>query len=218
MEAFSGGRGDNPDQRISEDIDSFTSQSLSLMQGLLQAVTTIVCFIVVLWNLSETLTFTLWGYTFHLEGYLVWTALLYSVAGTWVTHQVGKKLIALNYEQQKREANFRFGMMRLRDTAESVAFYHGGGREKETLFSRFLQAVSNQYMIIRKNKQLWTDCHYFPICGGGSPVSHPKDFSWWIDADCQLFWESTGFAVLSGQCVHRYCSLEGLCKPTLLIY
>ena len=74
------------------------------MQGLLQAVTTIVCFIVVLWNLSETLTFTLWGHTFHLEGYLVWTALLYSVAGTWVTHQVGKKLIALNYEQQKREA------------------------------------------------------------------------------------------------------------------
>ena len=68
MEAFSGGRGDNPDQRISEDIDSFTSQSLSLMQGLLQAVTTIVCFIVVLWNLSEILTFTLWGYIFHLEG------------------------------------------------------------------------------------------------------------------------------------------------------
>ena len=101
MEVFSCGRGDNPDQRISEDIDSFTSQSLSLMQGLLQAVTTIVCFIVVLWNLSETLTFTLWGHTFHLEGYLVWTALLYSVAGTWVTHQVGKKLIALNYEQQK---------------------------------------------------------------------------------------------------------------------
>lgn len=164
MEAFSGGRGDNPDQRISEDIDSFTSQSLSLMQGLLQAVTTIVCFIVVLWNMSETLTFTLWEYTFHLEGYLVWTALLYSVAGTWVTHQVGKKLIALNYEQQKREANFRFGMMRLRDTAESVAFYHGGGREKETLFSRFLQAVSNQYMIIRKNKQLsWLTSSYGQI-------------------------------------------------------
>lgn len=152
MEVFSGGRGDNPDQRISEDIDSFTSQSLSLMQGLLQAVTTIVCFIVVLWNLSETLTFTLWGHTFHLEGYLVWTVLLYSVAGTWVTHQVGKKLIALNYEQQKREANFRFGMMRLRDTAESVAFYHGGGRENQALFFRFLLAVANQYLVIKKNK------------------------------------------------------------------
>lgn len=164
MEVFSGGRGDNPDQRISEDIDSFTSQSLSLMQGLLQAITTIVCFIVVLWNLSETLTFTLWGHTFHLEGYLVWAALLYSAAGTWVTHKVGKKLIALNYEQQKREANFRFGMMRLRDTAESVAFYHGGSREKETLFSRFLQVASNKYVIIRKNKQLsWLTSSYGQI-------------------------------------------------------
>lgn len=99
------------------------------------------------------------------EKYLArWTALLYSVAGTWVTHQVGKKLIALNYEQQKREANFRFGMMRLRDTAESVAFYHGGGRENQALFFRFLLAVANQYLVIKKNKQLsWLTSGYGQI-------------------------------------------------------
>lgn len=97
MEMFSGGRSDNPDQRISEDINLFTTRTLSFMSGLLRAVTTIFCFIFVLWTLSEPLSFTLGGSTFHVYGYLVWTALAYSVIGTWITHKVGHRLVGLNF-------------------------------------------------------------------------------------------------------------------------
>ena len=89
LEMFSGGRSDNPDQRISEDINLFTTRTLSFMAGLLKAITTIFCFIFVLWSLSEPLTLPLPGLTIHIYGYLVWTALAYSVIGTWITHKVG---------------------------------------------------------------------------------------------------------------------------------
>lgn len=164
LEMFSGGRSDNPDQRISEDINLFTSRTLSFMAGLLRAVTTIFCFIFVLWSLSEPLSFTLFGSTFHVYGYLVWTALAYSVIGTWLTHKVGHKLVGLNFLQQKLEADFRYAMVRLRETSESVAFYHGGGEEKKILEGRFHKLLVNTVYIIRKQKQLsWLTNSYGQI-------------------------------------------------------
>lgn len=85
LEMFSQGTADNPDQRISEDINLFTARTLSFMSGLLRSATTIVCFIFVLWNLSEVLSFSAAGQEIHIYGYLVWTALAYSVLGTWIT-------------------------------------------------------------------------------------------------------------------------------------
>lgn len=164
LEMFSGGRSDNPDQRISEDINLFTSRTLSFMAGLLRAVTTIFCFIFVLWSLSEPLSFILFGSTFHVYGYLVWTALAYSVIGTWLTHKVGHKLVGLNFLQQKLEADFRYAMVRLRETSESVAFYHGGGEEKKILEGRFHKLLVNTVYIIRKQKQLsWLTNSYGQI-------------------------------------------------------
>lgn len=164
LEMFSGGRSDNPDQRISEDINLFTTRTLSFMSGLLRAVTTIFCFIFVLWSLSEPLSFTLLGMTFHIYGYLVWTALAYSVIGTWITHRVGHKLVGLNFVQQKLEADFRYAMVRLRETSESVAFYHGGGEEKKILSGRFHKLLVNTVYIIRKQKQLsWLTNSYGQI-------------------------------------------------------
>lgn len=164
LEMFSGGRSDNPDQRISEDINLFTSRTLSFMAGLLRAVTTIFCFIFVLWSLSEPLSFTLFGSTFRVYGYLVWTALAYSVIGTWLTHKVGHKLVGLNFLQQKLEADFRYAMVRLRETSESVAFYHGGGEEKKILEGRFHKLLVNTVYIIRKQKQLsWLTNSYGQI-------------------------------------------------------
>ena len=101
---------DNPDQRISEDINLFTVRTLSFMAGLLKAITTIVYFIFVLWQLSEPLPFTVGGETYHIYGYLVWTALIYSLIGTWITHRVGHRLVGLNFVQQKLEADFRYAM------------------------------------------------------------------------------------------------------------
>lgn len=164
LEMFSGGRSDNPDQRISEDINLFASRTLSFMAGLLRAATTIFCFIFVLWSLSEPLSFILFGSTFHVYGYLVWTALAYSVIGTWLTHKVGHKLVGLNFLQQKLEADFRYAMVRLRETSESVAFYHGGGEEKKILEGRFHKLLVNTVYIIRKQKQLsWLTNSYGQI-------------------------------------------------------
>lgn len=101
---------DNPDQRISEDINLFTARTLSFMAGLLKAITTIVCFIFVLWQLSEPLPFTVGGETYHVYGDLVWAALIYSLIGTWITHRVGHRLVGLNFVQQKLEADFRYAM------------------------------------------------------------------------------------------------------------
>ena len=164
MEMFSKGEADNPDQRISEDINLFTSRTLSFMSGLLKAITTIFCFIFVLWGLSEPLSFTVGGSEYHVYGYLVWTALAYSVVGTWITHVVGHKLVALNFVQQKLEADFRYAMVRLRETAESVAFYEGAKRENGILGSRFQKLVTNTIYIIRKQKQLsWLTNSYGQI-------------------------------------------------------
>lgn len=164
LEMFFQGTADNPDQRISEDINLFTARTLSFMSGLLRSATTIVCFIFVLWNLSEILSFSAAGQEFHIYGYLVWTALAYSVLGTWITHKVGHRLVSLNYLQQKLEADFRFSMVRLRETAESVAFYNGAAKEEAFLSNRFMTLLRNTLFIIKKQKQLsWLTNSYAQI-------------------------------------------------------
>ena len=164
LEMFSQGTADNPDQRISEDINLFTARTLSFMSGLLRSATTIVCFIFVLWNLSEVLSFSAAGQEIHIYGYLVWTALAYSVLGTWITHKVGHRLVSLNYLQQKLEADFRFSMVRLRETAESVAFYNGAAKEESFLSNRFVTLLRNTLFIIKKQKQLsWLTNSYAQI-------------------------------------------------------
>ena len=164
LEMFSQGTADNPDQRISEDINLFTARTLSFMSGLLRSATTIVCFIFVLWNLSEVLSFSAAGQQIHIYGYLVWTALAYSVFGTWITHKIGHRLVSLNYLQQKLEADFRFSMVRLRETAESVAFYNGAAKEEAFLSNRFMTLLRNTLFIIKKQKQLsWLTNSYAQI-------------------------------------------------------
>lgn len=163
METFSRAS-DNPDQRISEDINTFTAQTPAFMMGILRSVVTIICFIFVLWSLSEPLTFSVFGTSFTIYGYLVWTAILYSILGTWVTHYVGHRLVGLNFHQQKLEADFRFGMVRLRESAESVAFYDGADSERGLLSKRFALVVSNTFLILKKQKQLsWLTNGYAQI-------------------------------------------------------
>lgn len=164
MEMFSSGGADNPDQRISEDIKLFTAQTLAFFSGILRAAVTIVCFIFILWELSEPLTLPFGNGSFTVYGYLVWTALAYSLLGTWITHKVGHYLVGLNFVQQRMEADFRYAMMRLRETAESVAFYDGAASERSILRGRFARAVANTVLIIRKEKQLsWLTNSYAQI-------------------------------------------------------
>ena len=142
----------------------FVEYTLRFGIGILKAFTTFASFVVILYNLSGPLQFKLAGMDIHIPGYLVWTALLYSIIGTWLTYKVGNKLVGLNFVQQKYEADFRFAMMRMRENAESVAFYSGEGHEGGVFKKRFSLLLNNFWSIIKKQKQLtWLNSWYAQI-------------------------------------------------------
>ena len=145
---------DNPDQRISEDVRQFVEMTLSFGIGILKAFCTFASFVVILYNLSGSLTFTFMGKTWTINGYMLWASLLYSVIGTYITHIVGRKLVKINFIQQKYEADFRFSMIRLRESAESVAFYRGEAQEGSVFKLRFKILLDNFWKLVNKQKQL----------------------------------------------------------------
>jgi putative ATP-binding cassette transporter len=146
---------DNPDQRISDDLNRFASITLALSLGLLSSFVTLVSFLSILWTLSGALTIPLGGgASIDIPGYMVFAALIYAVAGTMLTRWIGYPLIRLNFDQQRYEADFRFSMVRLRENAENVAFYGGEAREFDTFQTRFVRVVANWWGIIKRRKKL----------------------------------------------------------------
>jgi len=130
---------DNPDQRISEDVRNFTTSSLSFLLILLNSLVTLIAFIGVLWLISGTLVVIL---------------VTYAIAGTVISIAIGRKLVRLHFHQYEKEANFRYGLVRVRDNAESIAFYRGAKREHLDLFNRLASAVTNMGLIIIRNRRL----------------------------------------------------------------
>ena len=141
---------DNPDQRISEDIGQFVNLSLALLIDFLKQLTTLAAFGVVLWNLSGSITIA----GLVIPGYMFWFSLVYSGIGTVLAHKVGRKLIALNFDQQKYEADFRFSMMRVRENSESIAFYRGEPAEMEGFNLKFSNVIKNYWQLMKKTKHL----------------------------------------------------------------
>lgn len=152
---------DNPDQRISEDVDLFVSLTLRLFLECMQDMLIVCSFIVILWNISEVFYFTIGGYTLTIYGYLVWTALLYALVGTIFTIKIGAPLIQLDYDQQKYEADFRFSLVRVREYAESIALYGGEKEERINCLQHFRQLAHNFRKIIQIRRQLtWLTTGY----------------------------------------------------------
>ncbi len=146
---------DNPDQRISDDLNLFVSATISLFLSTATDIAMMITFAVVLWGLSEAVDFTVAGYTIHLpDGYLFYLALIYAIAGTTVTFILGKPLVKLNFRQQRYEADFRFSLIRVRESAESVSLYHGEEVEGRTLRERFSNVVKNYISLINREKKL----------------------------------------------------------------
>ncbi|MFT0890790.1 ABC transporter ATP-binding protein/permease [Pseudochelatococcus sp. G4_1912] len=143
---------DNPDQRISEDINLFISNTRVLSLGLLSQVATLASFAAILWSLSAN--FTLPGTDIPVPGLLLWVALAYAVIGTWLTHLIGKPLIALSFQQQRYEADFRFSLARLREYGEQIALLSGEEAEKGRLGTRFKRIVDNYMTILSRQKKL----------------------------------------------------------------
>ena len=130
---------DNPDQRISEDVRNFTLDSLGYALMAVNSVMTLVGFLGVLWSISGT---------------LVGVAMAYAVGGTFMCFVIARRLVGLHYDKYQCEADFRYGLVRVRDNAESIAFYRGEKREHLDLVQRLAQVVGNMRSIIVWNRNL----------------------------------------------------------------
>ncbi|MFC0133939.1 ABC transporter ATP-binding protein [Massilia eurypsychrophila] len=131
---------DNPDQRISEDINSFTGRSIHFLLIFLGSFMQLIAFSAVLWSISHLLV-----------GVLAVYALMGTVVALWV---FGNPLIHLNFAQLRREADFRFSLMRLRENAESIAFYRGETQERAHIDSKFDKVIENFARLIKKQRAL----------------------------------------------------------------
>ncbi|MBV9633764.1 MAG: ABC transporter ATP-binding protein/permease, partial [Methylobacteriaceae bacterium] len=149
---------DNPDQRISEDVNRFLDGGdigygiYSYTILLISNLTTVVSFVIILWELSAN--FTVPGTDIAVPGFLFWVALLYTLFGTGVTHLIGRPLVGLFFTKQRFEANFRFSLARLREYTEQVALLGGEPNERRSSMNRFGDIFSNYMMIIRQQKWL----------------------------------------------------------------
>jgi putative ATP-binding cassette transporter len=156
--ALAGGATDNPDQRIAEDVNRFIDggdsgygiYSYSII--LLQKVSALVSYSIVLWDISSA--FAIPGTDIVIPGLLFWCALIYASSGTLVTHLIGRPLTTLLFERQRREADFRFSLARLREYSEQIALLRGEGAERASLARRFGALVTNFYAIINLRKKL----------------------------------------------------------------
>jgi vitamin B12/bleomycin/antimicrobial peptide transport system ATP-binding/permease protein len=131
---------DNPDQRIAEDIKGFTVDSLSFLLAIVSSIFQVIAFSIALWQISRTLVYIL---------------IVYSLFGTLVVLGVfGRKLVKINFDQIKKEANFRFGLVRIRENSESIAFYQGENQESQSLKRKFNEAFRNFNLLV-----LWQEIY-----------------------------------------------------------
>ncbi|RUP24012.1 MAG: ABC transporter ATP-binding protein/permease [Curvibacter sp.] len=204
---------DNPDQRIQEDVNLFTSASISLSMGLLNAVVTLLSFVGILWGLSGSFGFSLQGQDYAIPGFMVWMAVLYCVAGSVATHYIGRPLIALNFGQQKLEADFRSHMGRVREYSESVALDRGAAVENQQLDLRFSHVMRNTLSLMQAQKRLIWFTTFFGQAATVFPfiVAAPRFFSGAIQLG-ELMQIASAFDRVQGSLswlVDNYDSLAG---------
>ena len=173
------GTPDNPDQRIQEDINLFTTYSISLSMGLLNAVVTLVSFVGILWSLSGAFAFSFNGASYSIPGFMVWMAVLYCALGSVITHYIGRPQIRLNFQQQQVEADFRHHMVRVREYSESIALDKGEAVERAQLDTRFAAVLANYLQLIKKQKNLVWFTNFFGQAAVVFPfiVAAPRFFS-----------------------------------------
>jgi vitamin B12/bleomycin/antimicrobial peptide transport system ATP-binding/permease protein len=198
---------DNPDQRIADDLREFVNDALSLSIGLLSSVVSFLSFVGILWTLSGAMTVM----GVNVPGYMVWVAIAYALIGSICAHLIGRPLIALNVEQQRFEADFRYSLIRIRDNAEAIALYRAEKVETATVKDRFTNVVDNFWQIMKRQKQFtWFASFYgqlaiiFPLVvgapryfsgaiqlGGLMQIANAfgevqKALSWFVDAYVRL--------------------------------
>ncbi|WP_342131950.1 ABC transporter ATP-binding protein/permease [Hydrogenophaga sp. OTU3427] len=160
---------DNPDQRIQEDLNLFTSHTVGLSMGLLNALVTLASFVGILWGLSGAFGFGFNGSQYEIPGFMVWMAVLYCLVGSVLTHYIGRPLIGLNFQQQRLEADFRHHLVRVREYSESIALDGGEPVERRHLGGRFTQVLGNYLSLLKAQKRLT----WFTVGFGQAAVVFP---------------------------------------------
>jgi len=145
---------DNADQRIAEDLRQLGEYTMILFLGFLQAVATLFSFIFILWTLSGPLSLAPIGFDVNVPGYMALAAIAYAIVGSFLANVVGRRLINLNFMKQRYEANFRFGLVRVRENAEGIALYRGEQREAYELNARFADVFANGWRVLFTEAQL----------------------------------------------------------------
>ncbi|NJK56953.1 MAG: ABC transporter ATP-binding protein/permease [Pleurocapsa sp. SU_5_0] len=131
---------DNPDQRIAEDIKGFTVDSLGFLLAIVASVFKVIAFSFALWQISQRLVYIL---------------LVYSLFGSVIVVGIfGRKLVKINFNQIRKEANFRFGLVRIRENSESIAFYQGENQENQSLKYKFEEVFQNFNLLV-----LWKEIY-----------------------------------------------------------
>lgn len=141
---YSGSQLDNPDQRIQQDIMSFVSSSLNFSTGLISSVTSIIAFTILLWKLSGTTTF----FSIEIPHGMVFLAFTYVLITSLLAFKLGRPLIILNFLNEKLNANYRYSLIRIKEYAESIAFYNGEKAERYILLNQFKHVIGNAWQIV----------------------------------------------------------------------
>ena len=145
---------DNPDQRISQDIQSYVASALGLSLSLLTAVATLISFAGILWQLSGEWPLHVAGHDFRIPGLMMWVAIIYALTSTWLTNRVGRSLVKINFDRLRYEADFRYGLVRFRDHVEAVAVSRGEEVERRGALDRFRNIVGNWWALITAQRNL----------------------------------------------------------------
>jgi putative ATP-binding cassette transporter len=164
------GSADNPDQRIGEDLQLLTSNSLNLSLGLLGTLAGLFSYAVIVWNLSGSLALMLGGVALEIPGYMLWVAVIYAILGSWLLEKIAYPLVRVDYHQQRCEAHFRYLMMRVRENAEQIAFYSGGRAETVRLRAAFMTIRENWRLIMDYTKRIVLFREAYQEIGGYLPL------------------------------------------------
>lgn len=135
---------DNPDQRIQQDIQSYVKTTLSLSTGVIDAVTSMISYTILLWGLAGPMT--LLG--IEIPRAMVYLVFAYVIFTTLIAFWLGKPLIRLNFANEKLNANYRYSLIRVKEYAESIAFYAGEKVEKSRLYKQFRAVIDNMWDIV----------------------------------------------------------------------
>ena len=142
---------DNPDQRIQQDVQSYVSSSISFATGVISAVVSIVAFTIILWGLAGPMTIA--GIT--ISHAMVYFVFMYVLVTSVFAFKIGRPLINLNFANERLTANYRYSLIRIKEYAESIAFFRGEKMEKRVLFQQFDRIIQNVWQMVFRTLKLF---------------------------------------------------------------